>query len=240
MKVNKLVKKFRVPLIYWINITEKFWDLMEKSNFGRNIITDFYPFKNGPRYTLWEAFKHPISFYEYSCTFDSLRDFFYFKVRPLRDSIEALLVGKKMRRLLAWVINENDSKLITSTGWSAYFRNREKETKYYDVQVLPFGFIKVVEKYYLDKIGKYRNLYNAMVFNLMKEDEDMEDLNFKEVKSTIYCGFIWNFGDLLKFTRAFYLAYAGKRNIWKTTNEGRNFMRELKQSLEEEKNDVDQ
>lgn len=232
MKLNKAYKK----VLQWkLILTELPWTIIEKIPIiGQGFIRDFYPFNDeqgGANFKWYDVIIHPIRFYYRSQLIGEIKDFWEHNVTPLIEKLQTFIIGKKSYELLMWLLHCNDSKLLDSNGWSCTVRNRTVNTKYFDIQMFPFGYVIITERVYINsKTGESENLYMRMIHHLITEEqtENFDEIN--EDKRIIYSGWTNNIGDILRLSRAYNKAYDNTRNIWETTKEGREFCKELKET----------
>lgn len=232
MKLNKVYKK----VLQWkLILTELPWTIIEKIPIiGQGFIQDFYPFNDeqgGATFKWYDVIIHPIRFYYRSQLIWGIQDFWKYDIVPWIEKLQTFIIGEKSYKLLMWLLHCNDSKLLESNGWSCTVRNRTANTKYFDIQMFPFGYVIITERVYINsKTGKAENLYMRMISSLVTGYQTEGSGEINENKRIVYGGWVSNIGDILKMSRAYNKAYDNTRNIWKTTKEGRELYQELKEA----------
>lgn len=231
MKLNKAYKKF---LQWKLILTELPWIMIEKIPIiGQGFVQDFYPFNDeqgGATFKWYDVIIHPIQFYYRSQLIWGIKDFWKDNIVRWIEKLQTFIIGEKSYKLLMWLLHCNDSKLLESNGWSCTVRNRDVNTKYFDIQMFPFGYVIITERVYINsKTGKAENLYMRMITHMISEEEKDDSEEMNENKRIVYGGWVNNIGDILRMSRAYNKAYENTRNIWETTKEGREFSRKLKE-----------
>lgn len=225
MKINRAYRKIlQVKFI----VTEFLWDLIEKIPIiGGDIIQDFYPFDGGPRFKLLNVIKYPKIYLIHSSVCNKLEDKYKSNIIPIIESIQKIIIGKKYFNILMWLIHCNSSKLLSHTGWDCDVRSHGDPIKYFNIRIFPFGYIRIVEKVYLD-INTNQSI-NMFKRNLMSFISDKAPNGVKEVQKIVFSGWVHSVSDLLRMSHAYNMAYEGERNIWEVTKEGRKFIKEYKE-----------
>lgn len=220
MKVNKFVKRHADLIIRWLNFTEEVWDAVYNIPvIGRHICWDFYPYKEkGPAFKWYEIFTW--RYLRYSSLMDSMIDSVKKHIENTIEWVEELLIGKKNKKVLDFLMCSNDSKLIESGRWSHLVRNRERVTKYYRLHAYPFGYFTIDEDVY----GEGINLFMHCTL-FMLGDEEEEEVSVTRKTRNVYSGWVHNISDVLKMARAYSMAYNNRRNFYHTSVEFRDEMK---------------
>ena len=107
-------------------------------------------------------------------------------------------------KIFNWFIGYSDSKLLTGEPLFAEVRNREQDTKYFCLYVIPYlNYFTLKMNRYVDKNGNGINMFiHSFLYTLDETDEDFKN-SFTQETTTLFKGFILNRSQFKKFVKSY-------------------------------------
>lgn len=111
-------------------------------------------------------------------------------------------------KIINWFISYSDSKFLWNTACNYKLRNREQDTRYFNLFVIPYtNYFKLTMVRYIDKDTSHGlNMFLHSFAHMNDSKEEFAD-TFKQENTILFKGFIWNKIQLLRFMRAYRCNY---------------------------------